>query len=359
MEMCWRPYSPTCLSFISCPACHVSKAWRRAVSSSLRHFNRLKPWLVVHTQASRPPYVTTSHAYDPRSHVWIEIKQPPIKYVSALRSSHSTLLYMLSPSKLSFSFDPLHQAWHQTDAPLVWRTDPIVALVGDRIVIAGGTCDFEDDPLAVEMYDLKTRTWDTCESMPAILKDSSASTSLSIAATPHHMLVTEKSSGITYSFDPNTKNWQGPYDLRSDPCTFFSVIGFAGDRLILVGVIGDAENVKGVKMWEVNGESLECGEIGEMPMVLVEKLKGENSHVSSVAVTAADDFLYICNPSEPEEVVVCEFDSSGECRWGSVRNTIVDDKNRMGRFVFTCSNVGIGELQRALRLENRRFNVRV
>ncbi|XVF43967.1 hypothetical protein PTKIN_Ptkin02bG0083000 [Pterospermum kingtungense] len=184
------------------PPTHVSKSWNRIVFSSLRHFNKPKLWLIVHAQTSRPPYATTALAYDPRSNIWLRIHQnQPFHYVSSLRSSNSTLLYMLSFSKFSFSFDPLHLTWHQVDPPLVWRTDPIVALVGRRVIVVGGTSDFEDDPLSVEIYDLDTRRWDTCDFMPPILKDSAASTWLFVAADPKKLYAMEQISG--FGLDPS------------------------------------------------------------------------------------------------------------------------------------------------------------
>ncbi|THF98910.1 F-box/kelch-repeat protein At1g23390 [Camellia sinensis] len=336
------------------PASHVCKSWKRAVFSSLRHLNKPKPWLIAHTH-------TTSHAFDPRSHVWIEIKQqqPPIKQqqqISTLRSSHSNLLYMLSPSKLSFSFDPLHLTWHHTDAPLVWRVDPIVAAVGRHIIIAGGTCYFEDDPLAVEIYDVETRAWELCDPMPAILKDSSASTWLSIASDDLKLFVTEKHSGVTHTFDPETKTWSGQYDLRPDPCIFYSVIAFSDDRLILAGLIGEIDNVRGVKLWGVNCESFECEEIGEMPLEFLEKLKGESFQLSSIAVCFAGKVVNIYNPLMAEEVFMCEFVDGG-CQWWSVRNAAANRWNRMETVVFTSSKVGIEDLHRAVWSENRRFAV--
>lgn len=338
------------------PASHVSRSWNRAVSSSLRHFNRLKPWLIIHTQSSRSPYSTTTRAYDPRSRVWIDINQNPIHYVSALRSSHSNLLYMLSPSKLSFSFDPLHLAWYHAEAPLVWRTDPIVAVVGPRIVVAGGTCDFEEDPLAVEIYDVVSRKWTMSESMPAVLKDSSASTWLSIATDDRILFVSEKHTGVTHSFDPETMNWHGPYNLRPDPRIFYSVIGFSDDRLILIGLIGDVEQVEGVKLWKVDCESFDCEEIGEMPVEFVKKLESETFQLSSIGVCMAGNTVYIYNPMEVEEVFICEFVNGG-CRWGSVENNIASDRNPTERFVLTCSKVGMMELQRAMRSDHRKFVV--
>ncbi|XP_041013184.1 F-box/kelch-repeat protein At1g23390 [Juglans microcarpa x Juglans regia] len=339
------------------PACQVSKPWESAVVSSLRHLNPIKPWLIVHTQTTRHPYATTTHAYDPRSDLWVEIEQPPIKHVSVLRSSHSTLLYMQSPFKFAFSFDPLHLMWHLADAPIAWRTDPIVALVGQHIVVAGGGCDFGDDPIPMETYDLRTGTWETCESMPSILKDSAASTSLSIAVDEQRMYVTEKTSGMTHSFDPSTKTWHGPYNLRPGTNVFSPVIGFVHGRMVVVGLIGDAENVKGVKLWEVSKgtETVELREVGEMPKELVEKLKGKSPRLPYIAMTSMGNLAYLHNPSEPGELILCEVTDGSKCKWGSVRNVVVNEVNRMQTLALTCSNVGLGDLQAALSSGDRRF----
>lgn len=342
------------------PASHVSTSWNRAVFSSLRHLNKLKPWLLVHTQRTRSPHLTTTHAYDPRSNIWIRINQPSIEHVAALRSSHSTLLYMLAPSKLSFSLDPLNLTWHHVDAPPVWRKDPIVAAVGKFIIIAGGDCNFEDSPLAVDMFNLETRSWDTCETMPAILKDSAASTWLSVAVISDQIFVAEKFSGVTYSFNPRTKSWYGPYDLRpSGQNIIFSVIALTGSRLILVGLTGYEETVQSVKVWEVKGERLEeCKEMGEMPQPLVEKLKG-SCCLAAVEATAMEDVVYIHNPSNPEELVKMEMGEDGFCEWKSIKNVVVNDGRRiMDRFVFSCWSVDMEVLRRALMHKNPRFSVR-
>uniref|UniRef100_A0A7N0U1L8 F-box domain-containing protein n=1 Tax=Kalanchoe fedtschenkoi TaxID=63787 RepID=A0A7N0U1L8_KALFE len=337
------------------PASHVSRTWRLNVDSSLRHVNRPKPWLIVRRQSRRPPLASTTHAYDPRSNIWMTLVDRPSteltpRSAASTRSSHSGLVYDLSPARLSFSHDALFSKWHHVSPPSVWRTDPIVAKVGRRVVVAGGTWDFEDDPLSVEIYDTEIGKWDVCGSMPDILKDSAASTWLSVAANDLKMFVSEKSSGIAYSFDPVTKVWVGPIDLRPDPMMYSSAISFAGNKLLMVGLIGESTATKSLKLWEVafNSESVnvrvKCNLIGEVPALLVEKLKGRSGSMSSVSLTAAGEFLYVCNPSEPEEVVLGEVRGGG-CSWGSVRNPAVDDGNRMERFLFSCASVGIEELQ--------------
>ncbi|KAG4163091.1 hypothetical protein ERO13_D01G149900v2 [Gossypium hirsutum] len=342
------------------PACFVSKTWNAAVSSSLSRFNKPKPWLLVHTQSIRRPHATAFFAYDPRSDIWLQInkKQPP-QHVSPLRSSNSTLLHVLHPSNFSFSIDPFHLTWHRVNPPAVWRLDPIVAMVGPRIVVAGGACDFEDDPLAVEIYDISTRTWERTESMPATLKDSASSTWLSIAANTRTVFMMEQASGVTHSFNPDSKTWYGPFDLRPDRSIYFSVITCVGDNLIMLGLLGDAEDVNYVKLWELNGESLEFGkEIGVMPTELVEKLKGEGTSLNSIRVSCMGGFFYIYNPGEPGELVALEVGEEGWCRWGSLKNAAVSDRSRVAeRVVLTCSDVGLGEIAKLVGSGNGIFTL--
>ncbi|GAV70612.1 Kelch_1 domain-containing protein [Cephalotus follicularis] len=340
------------------PACHVSLAWHHAAFSSLG-YNKIKPWLILHNQNTRKSHEATMHAYDPRSHLWIQVMQPlaSMTYqVSTLRSSTSAILYMLSPSKFSFSVDPLHLTWQHVDPPRVWRADPVVALVGHKVVLAGGTHFFEDDALSVEMYDTETGSWDTCDSMPDILRDSAASTWLSVAVNDNKMYVADKASGVTAWFDPITKTWRGPYDLLPEGNVYHSVIGSLNDRLILVGLIGDAEDVKSVKMWEVDTELVKLREIGEMPNSLVNRLKGESCYMTSIGVNMMGDHVYIHNPAAPHEIVVCEMVVKGMCEWGSVRNEAVNDP--MCTLVFTCSDVGLADLDRAFMSEKRSFVVK-
>ncbi|KAK4429815.1 F-box/kelch-repeat protein [Sesamum alatum] len=330
-------------------ASQVSKSWCGAVSSSLRHHNKPRPWLILHTQGTRWPYAIATHAYDPRSDAWIEVSRPPIEYISALKSSHSSFLYMLSPSRFSFSFDPLNFNWHHVEPPLVWRRDPIVARVGNSVVIAGGGCDFEDDPLAVEIYDLNTRAWRTCDSMPGSLRDSAASPWLSITATAEKLIVTDKESGLTHWFDPETKTWSEPLFLTPGQPVHSFNIACTNNSLILVGRC-TIQNVETVKVWRVGGEDFECEEIGEMPSEYVEKLRSESFGDCSIDIRVAGNTVYVYNNTwDVGEVVGCELTAGGGCRWWSVKNAVERERMIAHRLVFTCSEVGIEELQRAMR----------
>lgn len=239
-------------------------------------------------------------------------------------------------------------------APKVWRQDPIVAMVGSHVVVAGGTCEFEDDPLAVEVLDPKSGKWAPCEPMPTIFKGSATATWLSVAASDHKMYVLEKSSGEFCSFNLNTMKWESPSELRPEPSLLFSLIAFARDRLILFGLAGDANNATSLRLWEVNCDTLEQKEIGKMPARMLGRLKDTNSLLSSIGVALAGDFAYVYNPSNPKEIFYCDF-STRICEWGSIQNSIVSDQNRLDRFIFTCSNVTMDDIKAIFRSESGRF----
>ncbi|KAF5801878.1 putative kelch-type beta propeller [Helianthus annuus] len=348
------------------PLSHVSKAWTASVSSTFRTSTNPKPWLVLHTQSSRHSYqyqcpYPSTHAYDPDSNKWIRIhtRSPTTNHITTLRSSHSNLLYTLSPTNFSFSFDPLHLTWHHVSAPKVSRLDPIVAVVGRRVVVAGGAYDFENDPLAVEIYDLQSHTWIKSDPMPRIFSfnHSASSIWLSVASDDPNLFVMEKSSGMTYSFDTSTNTWSGPYDLRPDRNVYHSVIGKLTGRLIVIGVLGEAEDVTGVKVWEVDCESFGLKAIGEMPVDIVEDLRRCDEVISSIDVVMGGNVVYMCVGERDGEVVVCEVGDKGGCRWRKVVNT-VGECGVMDRVVLTCSVVGVEDLQRAVRVEDWKFVVK-
>ncbi|XP_073295190.1 F-box/kelch-repeat protein At1g23390 [Primulina huaijiensis] len=332
-------------------AADVSRSWGSAVDSSLRHHNKPKPWLILHTQGTRHPHATTTQAYDPCSKLWIRIRKPSIKHVAALRSSHSSLLYMVSPSRFSFSSDPFNFTWCHVDPPLVWRTDPIVARVGEFVVVAGGACDFEEDPLAVEIYSLGTQSWCACESMPGIFKDSAASQWQSVAATAEKLIITDNKSGLTHWFDPETKSWSEPIVLNPGQPVFHFNIGYAMEKLILVGLCR-IEDVELVQIWSFDPEDLsEYEEIGNMPPEFVHKLRSESFGISSLKICASEDIVYMYNPSEVSELVACEIVHGGGCRWWSVPNLVGREEMMMNQLVFLCSKVGIDELRRVMKHE--------
>ncbi|CAI9775377.1 unnamed protein product [Fraxinus pennsylvanica] len=337
-------------------ASRVCKSWCCAVASSLCHHKRPKPWLILHKQDTHDPRTISMHAYDPRSHLWMKMLKHSIKCTSNLKSSHSNFLYVFSSLELSFSFDPINLTWSHAYPPFGSRRDPIVAHVGDSIVVAGGEYDYESDPSIVEIYNIRTRAWQICDNMPRNLIGLSASNFLSIATTNKKLFVTMKQSGMTYWFDPKSKCWIGPYTLNPGQPIVDYNIGTSNCDLILVGLFRSSQNAERLKIWKVVGENFQCEEIGEMPCLYIEKLKSKSSEISSLNTCVIGNLVYIYNPLEMDEVVACELITDGSCRWWSIQNVVGSDAI-MNKVVFTCSEVGFEDLQRVMRLENKKLLV--
>ncbi|KAJ4972876.1 hypothetical protein NE237_006050 [Protea cynaroides] len=329
-------------------ASRVSKVWRIAVTSSLLISPRVKPWLIIHALHPRNHSPTSTSAFDPASRVWLSLNTGNLPTAgSEIRSSHSqNILYTFSTRTFSFSFDAFHLMWHHAEAPRVWRQNPIIARFGCHVIIAGGTCDYvDDDPLAVEMYDTESRRWEMCGPMPVELKDSATSTWLSAAATDRTLYLLEKRSLVICSFDAETKTWGPTFNLTLD--VFHSIIGVANKRLVLVGLIGEPDELQGVGLWEVDQVSYECRKIGEMPEVMVESLRNENSMFWMPCASMEGDFIYVYNPANPEWIFFCEL-KERMCQWSQVLNPTAKDHNRMERFVFTCGKMGMYDLEKAV-----------
>ncbi|CAA3014215.1 F-box/kelch-repeat protein At1g23390-like [Olea europaea var. sylvestris] len=339
-------------------ASRVCKSWCCMVKSSLRHLKKPKPWLILHSQATRHPYNISMHAYDPRSHVWMKmVRLSSIKGMSSLKSSHSNFIYNLSSLKLSFSFDPLNLTWSHVHPPFGWRNDPIVARVGDFIIVAGGGCDYGSDQLPVEIYNIRTGAWHMCDNIPGNLRDLPASIYLSIATTNEKLFVTEKQSGLTYWFDLAIECWSEPYSLKPGQPIVNYNIGTSNDDLVLVGLFKDDQNAEQLKIWKVVGENFQFEEICEMPCVYVDKLKSKSSEISSVNACVVGNFVFIYNPLAMEEIVMCELIIDDCCRWWSIQNVVAPDKMLTSRLVFSCSEISVDELQRVMRSQNRIFLV--
>ncbi|ESQ34440.1 hypothetical protein EUTSA_v10007835mg [Eutrema salsugineum] len=347
-------------------ASQVSKSWNRAVFSSLRRLKTM-PWLFVYRQRISPPYTmaSTAMAYDPKSDEWIQLKtSSPVEHVSSARSSHSTLLFALSPARFSFSVDAFHLNWRHVVPPRVWRVDPIIAVVGRSLIIAGGVCEFEDDRLAAELLDIESgaaSVWERCESMPELLWASASSTWLSVAASSEKMYVTEKRSGVACCFDPETRSWTELLDFspvdEEDDCKLYSrVIGFAGNRLIMAGITGDEDNPTGIKLWEivVSNESsmnLKFESIGAMPKACLDKLRDSDLSLTSISFNAVGDMVYIHDAAEVGEIVAAEMEGGKLCKWRTLRNADAtwNKSHAREKVIVACSNVSFSDLKRAVR----------
>lgn len=253
--------------------------------------------------------------------------------------------------KFSFSTDPLRMTWHHVSAPTIWRDDPVVSVVGRKIVVVGGVCDFEDDNLAVEAYDLDSGTWSTSQSMPESLRDSGMLYLLSVSSDEEHMYITEKKSGDIHVFNAQKNVWSGPYRVCPDQSILFSVTAFVSGQLLMISL--ECGDIRRIRIWKVDRFNFGCKLIGEMPRDSVEKLGTD----PFIGVCYSGNFMYMYSPSEAEEMVTCEVASGGELRWGRVRNVVQGRSNMSERVVCTCSEVRLGDVEEAMREDKKMFKV--
>ncbi|KAK9119751.1 hypothetical protein Scep_017844 [Stephania cephalantha] len=312
-------------------ASHVCSGWRRAALSLSGSLS--KPWLLLHTRRSGTP----ARAYDPSSHEWIILARAP-------------------------------------PPPPPPRTDPVVARVGPRhVVVAGGTCEFEHDPLAVEVYDLTAGRWDACESMPSAMVGSASATWLSVAVPDYDgdvskmcVMVMEKRSGRLCSLDAVTMRWEAMMgEVRPEPSISHSVIGFSGARLVMMGIMGNGESgggVEGVGVWEIRnycgGRSFECIEIGRMPDEMVGRVRNW-SQSAGLVMGRGLGYVYE-EEGSGREVVWFEVGEEGSVgEWGTVDgcDMVFDDQTLMDGVVLTCVTVTLDDLRRAVGFDNQRFSV--
>lgn len=187
--------------------------------------------------------------------------------------------------------------------------------------------------------------------MPEEFRDRADATWLSVAVSDRAMYVADRNTGWFSCFDPLAGKWDKAYQLRPDPALYVSAIGVSGDRLILVGAVGEAMHVGAVVMWEVNPVTMQYAEIGKMPVGMVAKLAGREG-LWSIGFSNVGDCGYIYNPSEPKEMFLCEF-GGGNCRWEMIGSPkMVVDQYPMLTLAFGCSAVGLADLGKLGALNN-------
>nr|XP_009385930.2 PREDICTED: F-box/kelch-repeat protein At1g23390-like [Musa acuminata subsp. malaccensis] len=337
------------------PASRVSKAWRAAVLSSPR---RPPPWFILHHLGRRQ----VAAAFDPLSRAWRSLpfapsypshrQGPQPQQVSSymLSPGGGTRLCVLSVSALALATDPFGASWRQLEPPRYSRTDPVVAVVGTRVVVAGGASDLEDGENAVEVFDGgASGAWVSCEPMPEAFRWSE---SISSAAVGRRLYVLEKQSPFTLSwFDVESRRWGPARGVRvPDPTVRHAAIGFANGRLLLAGAggigTGFGWRAESVRLWAVDEESLQVEEeVGSMPRAMVEELVGDGGWgLSSLGFLSEGRFAYVYNPSYPKDLFLCELEEGGGCRWESVPRPACMEERPTHRVVVGCCQVGVEDL---------------
>ncbi|XP_074588069.1 F-box/kelch-repeat protein At1g23390-like [Curcuma longa] len=339
----------------------VSRGWRSAAMSSVLR-RRRPPCLLLRLQSRRR---ASAHVYDPTSGAWRGVPIPPeaslhgldAPRVAALASSLSggPCFYALSSSKLALATDPLGTAWRDLEPPRCWRTDPTVALVGTRLVVAGGGCSLEGSAGSVEMCDAYGGgggcLWEPCEAMPEAFRLSPA---ISAAASERRLYVVERKPPFGASwFDTETRRWGPTRSLRvPDPTARHVAIGFSNGRLLLAAAgggsgIGWGWAAESVRVWAVEEETLEVASeevVAEMPREMVAGLAEEGGGgwgLPAIGFLCEGGFAYFYNPVYLKEFFLCEQQAAGGgggggCRWERVGPPACVEERPMDRVVLGC-----------------------
>uniref|UniRef100_A0A452XI48 Uncharacterized protein n=1 Tax=Aegilops tauschii subsp. strangulata TaxID=200361 RepID=A0A452XI48_AEGTS len=220
---------------------------------------RASPWLVVHLHGGR----RRTLAYAPHSGVWLTVHVQAPRHalplnVRLVRSARGDRVCALSSSFLGTS------ACVSLKAPMVWRVDPVLAAVGDRIVALGGTCPLAlaDGEAAAAAEVHESGNWTTCDPLPSMLREYAAAAWLSAAVTGQRVYLTDTTTGWTSWFDPLMRRWGPTGCLRPDASVYTWGVapGRAGaERLMLLGAKRDGEEANRVvvQAWEVDGDALD------------------------------------------------------------------------------------------------------
>ncbi|KAF3338469.1 hypothetical protein FCM35_KLT17306 [Carex littledalei] len=355
----------------------VSHNWLHAVRSSLHTRPRLFPWLILRRLPHPSASTHSIHALDPNSHTWLSVpfRNNSIGKQSLLTSyfllgSTRDLLYTLTLSQLVISKDPFGSSIKmETKGPKVWRQDPVVAEVGQWVVVVGGLfvidLDEGEEEGAVEIYNKQTDTWELAESIPTMFEGYTYATLLSVAVSDNRLYVIEKNTGWVSQFDPESKKWEQTRQLRPDSSVLKWSIAIAGkERLLLVGAGREGEVMK-VRTWDVDGDTLQVisNNPEEMPVEMVDRLfpnfdclHEDMQAVCSVEVRGTERGGYMFDPANMKNGVVMyqlsmeekEKEERRVWRWEWVPSPATVGCDMMERISVGCSPVTLHEVARCL-----------
>ncbi|KAL5196667.1 hypothetical protein ABZP36_000179 [Zizania latifolia] len=294
----------------------LSWEWRRAARAV--HQRRCRgrghrASLVAHVQGAYTGRST--HVYDPRRRAWGADGARVMGALPVQRCccAGGDRVYALSLTSMTISEDALGATWCELPPPRVWRVDPVVTVVGPRVVVLGGGCGATATAGVVEVLD--EAGWTTCAPMPAPL----ASRWVSAVASERRVYVLERRSGWASWFDPAARQWgparqlQLPGGNAAESWAACGVMksGCADERLLVLAGGGGAGGggTKAVALWGVDGNTLQLDAEGnghEMPAEMSERLFGADGGAVNigVAAAAAAESGYVYNASETSKGAV-------------------------------------------------------
>ncbi|CAM6098891.1 unnamed protein product [Calypogeia fissa] len=287
------------------------------------------------------PAKNQGYGYEPETKKWHLISSQcfPTDRGNAFAGSPDGCLYSIfSLTDLSYKRELLSNLWERAPAMHNSRNSPLLGLVesesesssatdlkSHKLIVAGGVSFFEEDDLAVEIYDSSLGSWELCQSLPVEFRGNCSRHWMTSAIAKGKFYIAEKYSGSTAVLDSDTKVWSSVKTLRPPGVVHSHLLSCQG-RLLLAGscYVNDSHSFK---IWEVNEETMECGPIlASMASELLSSCfdageDGQERKGEGLQCVAYGDLIYVFFPiyfrelTRDNQVVVCDLSSGSSVSW--------------------------------------------
>ncbi|KAJ8499010.1 hypothetical protein OPV22_009562 [Ensete ventricosum] len=338
----------------------------RAASSLPR-----RPWFFLYGQNNVVLRKNQAFGFDPDAGEWIALPpSPSVLHVDCFAGAGG--FFFATTSATRFCYAPLLRGpWRETSPLFFSRCNPLVGVfsaAGGRrhfIVVGGarfigGLVDIED-PLAVEIYDPASNSWELCPPLPPDFRTGNSSQWLSAALLGgRFFFVFGIYSCSVAAFDLSRRTWTGVQTLRP-PGVLFCFLLACNDRLILAGLCNAPDGPPCFALWAVDHTTMDFAEIAVMPRDLLSCLfdtDDDDSKFASLKCVGLDGRVYVFNEDHHKAypACVCEIseDSSagvGEaasglnlsCSWRKVP-PLPSPVDRFHKVIAFCSPVPVNSV---------------
>ena len=173
----------------------VCKRWEVVITTPQfeilhKELGEQQPWLVCYCVNNLVPSKSQGFVYDVESDTWLTL--PPLQFPSHNSGSlagASGLVYSIAgpnEDKLRYKMTSsttspaeFGETWYETSAMAFPRSSPVVSValgtgrtgLGHKVVVAGGVPDFEQEHLAVEVFDSETGKCIVLHLLPNVFPD--------------------------------------------------------------------------------------------------------------------------------------------------------------------------------------------
>ncbi|XP_024368456.1 F-box/kelch-repeat protein At3g24760 [Physcomitrium patens] len=322
-------YTLARLPLFSIKTCRkVCKRWDVVINTPRfgilhKQLGEQQPWLVYYVINNLVSSKSHAITYDEGLNTWITL--PLLRIPSHNHGSlagASGLVYAIAglgedrlKYKLTISTSSpsaFVDEWYETPQMEFPRGSPVVGVAlgtgktgsGHKVVVAGGTPEFEDEHMAVEVFDSETDAWETYDDLPEDFNGSSSRSWMSGVVCRNKFYVSLIHSWTIHALDLCTREW-APMHWECPQGLQYHHIMAIGKTVVVVGLYQDAEHPEEhtVAIWKVNSKTQRLIQVGSMPLELF-ALLGDGCTDPTLNFLMSDNLLYISNTYSPDRAVV-------------------------------------------------------